>query len=226
VERYAAWEVFTLLTAAICHDANHPGLNNVYNIKAETPLGILYKDQSVLEIHHVHESIPIISRPDINLFGAFDQTAVKKVWALFIKMILATDMAQHFDFVKQAEAAVDDGTVAVESPEMRLLGLQLVMKVADISNVSRPFQYADAWCDILNNEFFRQGDLEKAQGIKFTSLLNDRETADKPKSQIGFYTFVCLPLYTALAKMFPQLQLQVENVKANLDKWKELSGSL
>jgi 3',5'-cyclic-nucleotide phosphodiesterase len=77
------------------------------------------------------------------------------------------------------------------------------MKVSDISNVARPFELADRSCDILNREFFAQGDLEKKVGIGLTSPLNDRESANKPKSQIGFYNFVCLPLYNLLARCRP-----------------------
>jgi hypothetical protein len=88
--------------------------------------------------------------------------------------------------------------------------------------VSRPFELADRWCDILNEEFFHQGDLEKESGIGLTSPLNDRTTSNKPKSQIGFYNFICLPLYTVVAKLFPPLQVNVDNVRSNLDKWKAI----
>jgi 3',5'-cyclic-nucleotide phosphodiesterase len=219
---YESWELFTLLVAAISHDTNHTGFNNIYNVKAETPLGILYKDQSVMEMHHITQAIPVISRDDIALFHAFDAQQVKKVWALFIKIILSTDMARHFQVVKRAQAAVDEGTFDMNDQEFRLLGLQLLMKVADISNVSRPFEIADKWCDILNEEFFRQGDQEKALGIGLTSPLNDRDSANKPKSQIGFYNFICLPLYTVLSQLFPPLHVQVDAVKSNLERWKTL----
>jgi 3',5'-cyclic-nucleotide phosphodiesterase len=222
-ERYEAWELFVLLVAAICHDTSHYGFNNVFNVKAETPFGILFKDQSVMEMYHITQSIPVITRTDVGLFRFFDPNAIKKVWTLFIKLILSTDMAKHFELVKKAQAALDENRFDIANEEYRLLGLQLLMKVADISNVSRPFEIADRWCDILNEEFFRQGDLEKDTGIGLTSPLNDRETANKPKSQIGFYTFICLPLYTVVARLYPPLQIVVDNVKANLEKWKELA---
>jgi 3',5'-cyclic-nucleotide phosphodiesterase len=133
-------------------------------------------------------------------------------------------MARHFDLVKRAQAAVDEGSFDMANDEFRLLGLQLIMKVGDISNVSRPFELADRWCDILNEEFFHQGDLEKASGIGLTSPLNDRESSNKPKSQIGFYNFICLPLYTVVAKLYPPLQVQVDQVKANLEQWKTLAA--
>jgi 3',5'-cyclic-nucleotide phosphodiesterase len=112
-------------------------------------------------------------------------------------------MAKHFEVVKQAQTASNSGGFDMNNSDMRLLGLQLLMKVGGISNVTHRFESADVWCDILNREFYRQGDLEKAAGIELTLSLNDRETANKPKSQIGFYHFICLPLYSVVAKVFP-----------------------
>ncbi|OHS94753.1 3'5'-cyclic nucleotide phosphodiesterase family protein [Tritrichomonas foetus] len=218
-------ELFVMLTSAICHDANHEGLNNVYNVKAETPLGILFKDTSVMEMHHITVAIPIILREDINLFKSFDDTEVKKIWTLFIRIILATDMAHHFELVKKAQGLMDNNEFSWEDPEHRLLVMQLLIKVADISNVSRPFDYADKWCDILNVEFFRQGDLEKETGIGLTSPLNDREHPDKPKSQIGFYNFICIPLYMAISRILPELQVNADSVKANLEVWKSMAAA-
>jgi hypothetical protein len=225
LERYQSWEIFTLLLSAICHDTNHEGLNNTFMLKAETPLGILFKNQSVMEMHHLTESIPILSRPDIDLFKALDSSGRKRAWSLFIQIILSTDMARHSEVVKGAQAVLDEGTFDLGNEEHRLLGLELLIKVADISNVSRPFEIADKWCNILNVEFWRQGDLEKEEGIGLTSPLNDRESSNKPKSQIGFYTFVCIPLYTVVARVFPPLQENLEAVKSNLERWKALAES-
>ncbi|KAK8897171.1 hypothetical protein M9Y10_015105 [Tritrichomonas musculus] len=223
-EIFTKEELFVMLTAGVCHDANHRGLNNVYNVKAETPLGILFKDQSVMEMHHITVSIPILSEPDINFFGFFDDNEVKKVWTLFIRIILATDMAHHFELVKKGQALIDNNEWSWEEPDHRLLAMQIIIKVADISNVSRPFQYADKWCDILNEEFFHQGDLEKSSGIGLTSPLNDREHPDKPKSQIGFYNFICLPLYTVAGSIFPELMVNADSVRSNLDTWKKIAA--
>ena len=217
------FELLAMLVAAICHDAGHDGFNNVYNVKAETPLGILFKDQSVMETHHCTVAISILTRDECNLFHAIGPEDIKKMWTLIIKLILATDMAFHFKLVKQAQEALDAGPFSMEDPEQRLLATQLLIKVADISNVSRPFKIADKWCDVLNNEFWRQGDNEKEQGFGLTSPLNDREHPDKPKSQIGFYNFICIPLYTQVARIFQPLSVNLESVKSNLEVWKSLS---
>jgi hypothetical protein len=43
--------MLTILSAA-AHDMDHPGTNNVYEIKCKSKLAMLYNDISVLENHH------------------------------------------------------------------------------------------------------------------------------------------------------------------------------
>ena len=213
-------ELLGLIVAAICHDANHDGFTNVFNVKAETPLGILFKNQSVMETHHCSVAIGVISKEECNLFENLNSTEVKEMWNLVITLILTTDMAKHHEFLKQVAERLTKGPLNNDDAEDRFMEMQLILKCADISNVSRPFELADKWCDVLCEEFFRQGDLEKTSGMEYTSPLNDRAHLDKPKSQIGFYTFVCLPLYQAAAQAIPPLQVNVDQVESNLAIWK------
>jgi GAF domain-containing protein len=221
---FSSLEIFGMLVAATAHDANHDGFNNIYNVKAETPLGILFKDQSVMETHHCTQLIEVLTKEDYNLLHALAPIENRKVWAQMIKLILATDMAHHFRLVKQLGEVLDGSGLDLRDPEHRMLLMQMLLKVGDISNVSRPFDMADKWCDVLCEEFFRQGDSEKQQGIELTSPLNDRDNCNKPKSQIGFYNFICIPLYAVVARAFPELAVNLASVKSNLEKWKELAG--
>ena len=217
---FTKFELLGILTSTICHDANHDGFTNVYNVKAETPLGILFKNQSVMETHHCSVAISVITKEESNIFAALTESDYKKMWTLIIQLILITDMAKHFDFLKAMNEALDKGPLDLENNEHRLMLMQAILKCADISNVSRPFELADKWCDVLCEEFFRQGDLEMANGMEYTSPLNDREHLDKPKSQIGFYTFVCLPLFKVAARAMPPLEKNVVQISSNLDVWK------
>jgi 3',5'-cyclic-nucleotide phosphodiesterase len=219
--QYEDWELFALFVAAICHDTNHRGLNNVYNVKAETPLGILFKDMSVMEMWHISQSIPDVDADDINLFGFFEPARQVQLWRLFTQLILATDMAHHFELVKKAGAALDENKFDFTNPEFRLLGLQLLLKVGDISNVSRPFPLAEKWCEILDNEFFHQGDLEKKSSFGLTSPLDDRDNSNRPKSQASFYKLICLPIYQTVARLYPPLQVNVYSINSNLAEWQK-----
>ena len=218
---FTKFELFAIIVACICHDANHDGFTNIYNVKAETPLGILYKNQSVMETHHCSIAIQVLSREECNLLECLNQEEYITIWNLIIQFILATDMARHFEILKKFNDIYDGGDFTMQRSDHRLMLLQMVLKCGDISNVSRPFDLADRWCDVLCEEFFRQGDLEAAQGMEYTSDNNDRAHLNKPKSQIGFYTFVCLPMFQAAGKAVPALDVNMRQVVSNLTVWKK-----
>jgi hypothetical protein len=219
-EEYEPWEIFVLLTAALCHDANHQGTDNAFNTKAQTPLGMLFLDQSVMEVHSVDVAITVIE--DVGLFAAFDQQLLRKAWRLFINLILATDLTHHFSYIKPAQVAIDAEAFDMTNEAMRVLGLQLILKGACLSNVCRPFEIATKWCDLLFMEVFAQRDIEKQSGIGLTAPGNDKEAADRPQTEIRFVNVTCLPLYTVIAKLWPPLEVMLDALRANLDKWKEL----
>ena len=51
---------FALLVAAICHDSDHPGHNNTFEINSKSKLAMEYNIQSVLENHHIAVAICVI----------------------------------------------------------------------------------------------------------------------------------------------------------------------
>lgn len=56
--------------------------------------------------------------------------------------------------------------------------MKMILKVSDISNVTRPMEDMKKWCARLTEEFFLQGDNEKKSGIPITGFM-DRETSTK-----------------------------------------------
>ncbi|XP_065931261.1 high affinity cGMP-specific 3',5'-cyclic phosphodiesterase 9A isoform X7 [Magallana gigas] len=95
------WEVMTredlgiLMTACVCHDLDHPGYNNTYQINARTELAIRYNDISPLENHHCAVAFKILSNPECNIFANVDKDTFKRIRAGITMLILATDMARH-----------------------------------------------------------------------------------------------------------------------------------
>ena len=97
----------------------------------------------------------------------------------------------------------------------------MAIKVADLSYPSKGRDYALVWIDRCLEEFFEQGDCEKELGLP---VGYDRETLDKPKSQIGFFTFFVKPMYEALDKLTP-LPDQLTNITELLEFWKDMVPS-
>ena len=217
---FTKFEIFAMLVASICHDANHDGFTNQYNVKAQTPLGILFRNQSVMETHHCTVMINIMTRDEANLMHSLDENQSTKMWYLLINLILSTDMAKHFIIVDQGNKMVDEKRKWQKDDKDRLLVMELLIKAADISNVSRRFEIADRWASDLCEEFFRQGDLEKASGMD-CSPNNDREHMDVENSQIAFYRSVCFPLFELNAKISPALEILVDQIKRNMVVWEK-----
>lgn len=82
----------------------------------------------------------------------------------------------------------------------------VLIKVSDISNEARPMDIAEPWLDRLLQEFFKQSDAEKLEGLPVTPFM-DREKITKPSSQCSFIGFVLLPLFEALGELFVELQV-------------------
>ncbi|KFB37324.1 hypothetical protein ZHAS_00004615 [Anopheles sinensis] len=68
VQRLGELEVLVLLVACICHDLDHPGYNNIYQINARTELALRYNDISPLENHHCSIAFRLLEHPECNIF--------------------------------------------------------------------------------------------------------------------------------------------------------------
>lgn len=84
----------------------------------------------------------------------------------------------------------------------------VLIKVSDISNEARPMDIAEPWLDRLLQEFFKQSDAEKLEGLPVTPFM-DREKITKPSSQCSFIGFVLLPLFEALGELLTELQVRL-----------------
>jgi hypothetical protein len=84
-------DALSLLLAAMCHDLEHPGLTNAYQVKTRSPLALRYHDSSVLENHHACVGFTLLERAGllVRLSGG-EYGEVRKS---FVAAILATDSA-------------------------------------------------------------------------------------------------------------------------------------
>ncbi|KAK5646919.1 hypothetical protein RI129_005383 [Pyrocoelia pectoralis] len=214
-------EILILLTSCVCHDLDHPGYNNIYQINAKTELALRYNDISPLENHHCSVAFRILENEDCNLFHSFTSEAFKQVREGMIRSILATDMARHNEILSQFKELTPefDYTNKVHTNSLSMV----LIKVSDISNEARPMDVAEPWLDRLLQEFFKQSDAEKLEGLPVTPFM-DRDKITKPSSQCSFISFVLLPLFEALGDLFVELQdLIVQPVRDALDYYRRLN---
>ncbi len=67
-------EQLALLVAALCHDVDHPGTTNGFQIACESAVARAHNDQSVLEHHHAFVTFELLRDPRMNVFSATDAT--------------------------------------------------------------------------------------------------------------------------------------------------------
>lgn len=221
IDKIGDLEVLILLTSCVCHDLDHPGYNNIYQINAKTELALRYNDISPLENHHCSVAFRILENEDCNVFNSFSSEAFKQVREGMIRSILATDMARHNEILCQFKELIPEFDYSNKT-HINLLSMVLI-KVSDISNEARPMDVAEPWLDRLLQEFFKQSDAEKLEGLPVTPFM-DRDKITKPSSQCSFIGFVLLPLFEALGELFGELQdLIVQPVRDALDYYRRLN---
>ena len=74
----------------------------------------------------------------------------------------------------------------------------MAIKCADISNTTRPWATSSRWSQLVCQEFFAQGDAERALGLPVAPL-NDRTSTSVPQIQSGkllTLLLLTLPLLT------------------------------
>ncbi|KAG2485168.1 hypothetical protein HYH03_016058 [Edaphochlamys debaryana] len=131
----------------------------------------------------------------------------------------------------QSEVAItqiDDPVVQALAPQPvdeneKLLSLQLAMKAADLGHLGEQLEVHKRWLAGLEEEFFRQGDKEKALGLPISPLF-DRAKQGVSKSQVGFYDFVALPLVHALVGAFPAAEPLMCTFVSNYNHWRVVDG--
>ncbi|GLD95167.1 hypothetical protein PINS_up003792 [Pythium insidiosum] len=97
-------DIAACLIAAICHDVDHPGHTNSFEIVTRSQLALLYSDESVLERHHAYTTFRILTKDkSANILQNLSTTDFRYVRKMIIAAILGTDMAQHFKMCESLE---------------------------------------------------------------------------------------------------------------------------
>ena len=118
-------------------------------------------------------------------------------------------------------AALEKGPVDLADDEIRMKAKALMMTGADLCAISKPTETQPLTVEKLYDEFYMQGDEEKKRGLTPLPMMDRDTVKDQPKQQIGFIDFICLPLYTTLAKVLPETAPLLEDCRRNREYWQE-----
>jgi len=153
-----------------------------------------------------------------------------------ISEILVTDMANHVKVVSLIKSKISlneenknlneyklnllRGDEQTKNEEQQSL-LDFMIHLADLAHNTKLFDISLKWVELLSEEFWRQGDLEKEKNLP-VSFLCDRNVVNIPQSQKGFISGYVIPTFENLVSIFPTLRFTLENANHNLKEWQKL----
>lgn len=216
-------EILGLLVACLCHDLDHRGTNNAFQMKTESPLAILYST-STMEHHHFDQCVMILNSDSNNIFQSLSMEDYRRVMKVVESAILSTDLAVYFKKKNKFMELIDEGEFDWQSEEKKELLCGMMMTACDVSAIAKPWEVQHRVAKLVADEFFDQGDLERLQLNQQPVAMMDRERKDElPQMQVGFIDVICLPLYKVLSDTFPWIMPLYEGTMENRQHWQDLA---
>ncbi|XP_056005407.1 cGMP-specific 3',5'-cyclic phosphodiesterase-like isoform X2 [Ostrea edulis] len=223
IKKFEGLEVLALLVACLCHDLDHRGTNNAFQVKVASPLAMLYST-SVMEHHHFDHCIMILNSEGNNIFQSLSSAQYRNVIKMLEHAILSTDLALYFKKRGDFQKLVKEGELEYRDPNKKDLLKAMLMTACDVAAITKPWEIQEKVAQLVANEFFEQGDKERNELGETPMAMMDREKKDElPKMQVGFIDAICLPIYKMFAEMNQSLRPLYDGVLDNKKHWQELA---
>ena len=97
-------DCLALLLSAICHDLEHPGTTNAFQVNTCSALALRYNDASVLENHHAATGFAALMR--CRVLTGLSPDDLRTLRRSFVAAVLATDMSVHKQLLASINEAV------------------------------------------------------------------------------------------------------------------------
>lgn len=211
-------EILSSIMAAVCHDLDHPGVNQSFLVATKNPLAGLYQNNSVLENHHWRFALCIFK--ESKLFDHLEAPMLEDMKQQLKQLILATDIARQNDYLKRFKALTNSNKFSMSNTDDRALVLQMALKCADLGNPCRPWLISRVWSNLICDEFYRMGQIERRLGVPLTPICQ-REKTSIAGIQTDFFRFIVLPLLELWHSFLesPLSNLLMSNFDHNYQRW-------
>ncbi|KAM8716748.1 hypothetical protein ACLKA7_003596 [Drosophila subpalustris] len=226
------WKIFgeieclALIIGCLCHDLDHRGTNNSFQIKASSPLAQLYST-STMEHHHFDQCLMILNSPGNQILANLSSDDYCRVIRVLEDAILSTDLAVYFKKRGPFLESVQQPMSYWVSEEPRALLRAMSMTVCDLSAITKPWEIEKRVADLVSSEFFEQGDMEKQElNITPIDIMNREKEDELPMMQVNFIDSICLPIYEAFAQLSEKLEPLVDGVRDNRGHWIDMADDV
>ncbi|XP_074083625.1 rod cGMP-specific 3',5'-cyclic phosphodiesterase subunit beta isoform X1 [Macrotis lagotis] len=230
---YTDLEAFAMVTAGLCHDIDHRGTNNLYQMKSQNPLAKLH-GSSILERHHLEFGKFLLADESLNIYQNLNRRQHEHVIHLMDIAIIATDLALYFKKRTMFQKIVDESKgyedkkswveyLSLETTRKEIV-MAMMMTACDLSAITKPWEVQSKVALLVAAEFWEQGDLERTVLDQQPIPMMDRnKAAELPKLQVGFIDFVCTFVYKEFSRFHEEIQPMFDRLQNNRKEWKALA---
>lgn len=218
-------ECLSLMIACLCHDLDHRGTNNSFQIKSSSSLAQLYST-STMEHHHFDQCLMILNSKGNQILANLSQDEFKRVISVLEDAILATDLAVYFRRRAETFELISDKRLLWDSRDERHRSLLrgAMMTACDLAAITKPWKIQKQVARLVSAEFFYQGDLERSELNLQPIDMMDRDKMDKlPAMQVDFIDAICMPVYDAFSGISESLLPLKRGCEANRVEWAALA---
>jgi class 3 adenylate cyclase len=199
-EEFTLQEKTAIMIASLCSDIGHQGLTSTYywGVKSHE-FTRTYGTISTLENYHASMCHEIMQN--------YRDTVFKKLSAnTFLDLkndvklhILATDINAHKQTIRKFEDLKPK--FDIKNRNHRMFLLNMILKMADLSDDLREENVGKYWCDALYREYKGQNDKEKEHKISITNFgVGRRSIEEEHRSFVGEYVY---PLFDSVREIVP-----------------------
>uniref|UniRef100_A0A672PBT3 Phosphodiesterase n=1 Tax=Sinocyclocheilus grahami TaxID=75366 RepID=A0A672PBT3_SINGR len=225
-------ETMAMVTAGLCHDIDHRGTNNLYQMKSGNPLAKLH-GSSILERHHLEFGKTLLRDEALNIYQNLSRRQHETVIHLMDIAIIATDLALYFKKRAMFQKIVDQSKtyeswdnwtkyMMYETTRKEIV-MAMMMTACDLSAIAKPWEIQSKVALSVAAEFWEQGDLERTVLEQQPIPMMDRNKAEElPKLQCGFIDFVCSFVYKEFSRFHVEITPMLERLLNNRKEWNAL----
>ncbi|KAH0790848.1 GAF domain containing protein [Histomonas meleagridis] len=205
-------ELFALLLASLMHNLGVDDENEGSISLSQLPLNILFKNQSAKETAYAKYTIQILTNKKMCFIENFNQAEKQKFWNVFIQLILSAGIYKQDDFVQLWKSG--------DHSNMNLM--RLFIKIANLSNVARPYNIAMKNAMLLRKEMKQLMQEEKIKyGIMPTKNMQNNLDEKIEVSELRFAEKYVMPLIEIAASKWKATDVLRQQLLDNMRRWKE-----
>ena len=215
-----------------------------FQIDVASEASLVYNGKGVIENFSLANALALAR--DLGLFSDMAKDSVHQVCKDIVEIVLASDMSRHFQIVSNfkttmiatanSETESSNSTsgschravkatgrvihdIHMEERETKMTILKVAFKVADLGHCYLPWAQHLEWVERLEEEFFLQGDAERAEKLSVSALM-DRSMpgACDNGNCAGFFKVFVIPLLEPWVAWYPSCLPLMQQARSNMEQ--------